>query len=579
MRFFRFFYTKPVKNIKVILGLIVLGGFTTLLHSCLPKIDLDSASLAFLLQDEPGGSSASVLPSVNYSGGSFVFAVGNAVSLTPTITGLTAPTTCSIAPPLPASLAIDNDCVISGTPAVADVQPATSYMVTVTDALSVTATASISIEIIVIDTIPPTVVSSTAGGVLTPNNLVTGILPNSNEITVTFDEPMDTTIVPMIVTEDVSLGSTIASTGTTFSWSPDERTLTIHLSWVWFPENIMIRYTLDRNFLKDQAGNSLAADWVRSFTTTSLNSYFKISDTDQTFCYTDLASFTCNANPADATYPNQDGHNPATPAARNYVTTTVAGDAIVTDTVSGLIWKQSSEAAAVSWPNAINACQLLNTGAGYASITTWRLPTRAELQNLAKLSTSTPGIDTVNFPGTPSVRYWSSTSASATQAFPVHFQYGVTEPPTSKGTTYNVRCVSGGLPPPVVRFADNFDGTITDTVNQLVWQKCTLGETWDGSTCTGSALIYTWQDALFQCDLTPGGWRLPNINELDTILDVTKPQLIDTTLFQAVPSGQYWSSTTTAYNSQYAWKVLFANGSMNSSIKSDNLYARCVTGP
>lgn len=55
----------------------------------------------------------------------------------------------------------------------------------------------------------------------------------------------------------------------------------------------------------------------------------------------------------------------------------------------------------------------------------------------------------------------------------------------------------------------------------LVWQRCFLGQHWnpDLEICEGKAVLYTPQDALEIAEELGGGWRLPNINELRTVVE------------------------------------------------------------
>jgi RHS repeat-associated protein len=58
-------------------------------------------------------------------------------------------------------------------------------------------------------------------------------------------------------------------------------------------------------------------------------------------------------------------------------------------------------------------------------------------------------------------------------------------------------------------------------------------------------------------------WRLPSKKELITILDYSIPNpgpAINMTYFPNIESSLYWSSTTDAYNPNYAWPVYFSNG-------------------
>ena len=92
-------------------------------------------------------------------------------------------------------------------------------------------------------------------------------------------------------------------------------------------------------------------------------------------------------------------------------------------------------------------------------------------------------------------------------------------------------------------FVDNSDGTISDTSTGLMWQKATAPGT------------YTWEQALTYCEnltLPAGGysdWRLPNRNELQSIVDYSRYNpAIDTTFFPGTVASYYWSSTTYAYS-------------------------------
>ena len=144
-------------------------------------------------------------------------------------------------------------------------------------------------------------------------------------------------------------------------------------------------------------------------------------------------------------------------------------------------------------------------------------------------------------------------------------------------------------------YTDNLDGTITDNVTGLMWQKCTNGQ---GITdcASGTATTYNWYQAAGVADATdnPDGatnicgeltiagqtdWRLPSVIELISILDngVYSPA-INTTYFPNTISSEYWSSTTAAYNTSAARGVLFYYGYAYGYFKTLTHYARCVRG-
>ena len=110
---------------------------------------------------------------------------------------------------------------------------------------------------------------------------------------------------------------------------------------------------------------------------------------------------------------------------------------------------------------------------------------------------------------------------------------------------------------------------IYDTTTQLEWQRCSLGQTWNGRTCTGEANPYTWDQARAAADRV-SGWRLPTIDELRTLVycssgqparfnssgrscsgDYQRPTIV-TEAFPETPSSVFWSGSPNAYNSSYA---------------------------
>lgn len=64
-------------------------------------------------------------------------------------------------------------------------------------------------------------------------------------------------------------------------------------------------------------------------------------------------------------------------------------------------------------------------------------------------------------------------------------------------------------------------------------------------------------------DLGGAGWRLPTIQELQTIVDETQNgAALDGTAFPSQPDGDYWASTPCDVGT-FAWKVDFHDGSIN----------------
>ncbi len=166
------------------------------------------------------------------------------------------------------------------------------------------------------DTTAPTLVSST------PDNAATSVDPTTGTITLVFSENMDTSQTTHTLTTGIHNGTSFVSTpnSATFTWE-NATTLKIRLSWVQFPETSQIQWTLAKTNIKDAAGNGLAADITRTFTTKSRNTYFPIADTGQTGCYYNNAGTwtlddTCSQtySVGSTTHPQgQDAHYPNTP--------------------------------------------------------------------------------------------------------------------------------------------------------------------------------------------------------------------------------------------------------------------------
>jgi len=98
------------------------------------------------------------------------------------------------------------------------------------------------------------------------------------------------------------------------------------------------------------------------------------------------------------------------------------------------------------------------------------------------------------------------------------------------------------------QYIDNNDGTVTDIVAGLIWQKCSLGQEYKNGQCLSEPTNYnTWSEALVasKVEYDKGeGLRLPNIKELGSIVErgCLSPA-IDLAVFPSTPSSIYWSNT------------------------------------
>jgi len=133
-----------------------------------------------------------------------------------------------------------------------------------------------------------------------------------------------------------------------------------------------------------------------------------------------------------------------------------------------------------------------------------------------------------------------------------------------------------GVDWPSPRFIDNADGTITDTLTDLVWLKnanCTdtVGGVKKNVGLKPGTLPWsqslTWSNALAtgKCGLSDGSaagdWRLPNLRELYSLVDLSQngPAIPADHPFLQVKPTTYWSSSTIAPTTGQAWNLNFGN--------------------
>jgi len=127
-------------------------------------------------------------------------------------------------------------------------------------------------------------------------------------------------------------------------------------------------------------------------------------------------------------------------------------------------------------------------------------------------------------------------------------------------------------------------GTVTDNSTNFMWQQCSAG--WTDADCATDDLAipntYTWEAAISYCEvLSLGGltdWRLPNIKELNSLVDDSKDSPAIDPPFANTQLSYYWSSTTSPGSSSAAWRVLFDSGGTDGSDKTSAHYVRCVRG-
>jgi hypothetical protein len=114
---------------------------------------------------------------------------------------------------------------------------------------------------------------------------------------------------------------------------------------------------------------------------------------------------------------------------------------------------------------------------------------------------------------------------------------------------------------------------VKDTKTGLVWQRCSVGQAWNGRTCSGEAKTFNFDQAQA---LTTRGWRVPSKDELSSLIVKSGIPTIDAEAFPATLPSAFWTSTLTAGYASLAWDVYFLNGSVGGSNRSYGYHVRLV---
>jgi hypothetical protein len=135
------------------------------------------------------------------------------------------------------------------------------------------------------------------------------------------------------------------------------------------------------------------------------------------------------------------------------------------------------------------------------------------------------------------------------------------------------------------RFTDKGNGTIRDNVTGLIWLK--------NADCPNGVLI--WQDALdFVAGINSGAndcgdtsrkgshqtdWRVPTVKEVFTLLDYSQfDPAVPPHPFSNLTMADYWTSTTFAFDPDWAWSVAVDRGFLNTLPKNATAMLIAVRG-
>ena len=156
-----------------------------------------------------------------------------------------------------------------------------------------------------------------------------------------------------------------------------------------------------------------------------------------------------------------------------------------------------------------------------------------------------------------------------------------------------MEAASSASPNDRYRFLGKDQEIVEDIRTKLQWQRCSLGQTWNGATCAGEATKYQWDEARRAAS---AGWRLPTKDELASLVycssgkpDYWKPThevcegayqmpTIWSAAFPNTPVNWFWSSSFSASNASDAWYVYFGGGDVGYDDKNLASYVRLVRG-
>lgn len=201
----------------------------------------------------------------------------------------------------------------------------------------------------------------------------------------------------------------------------------------------------------------------------------------------------------------------------------------------------------------------------------WRLPTKIELEsllNVSRVNAIDPLLDDF-----PIDKVWSATPIANPDglklAWAVDFMAGYTMD-SGRYSPGRVRCVSsanakgGNIPTLDAKF-----NTVRDLNTQLEWQSAI-----DSTT-------RSWREAVQYCEeleLEGGGWRLPLLSELLTLVDPSRRlPAAYRKYFGFTQSDRFWTASEALNVRDAVFQVDFAvGGSHCTGTRADKHYVRCV---
>lgn len=247
-------------------------------------------------------------------------------------------------------------------------------------------------------------------------------------------------------------------------------------------------------------------------------------------------------------------------------------DDVVLDKLTGLFWHVNADLAEfpLTWTEASEFIRQIND-IRLSGINEWRLPARKELFSLLSHQCVNPTLPKDHpFINVFNGYYWTRTESARLldQAWYVHLGGGKVYRGMKYGS-YMVWPVSGQISNEYFtknRFIASGD-SLYDRITHRYWYA--------GNRLSDSPM--TWKDAirtvenLNKLKTNHWLWRLPNIRELDSLVDDRNhsPAFADGFFVENVQDG-YWSSTTSMYEPRYAWVLYPLDGAVGVGYKANS---------
>jgi hypothetical protein len=276
----------------------------------------------------------------------------------------------------------------------------------------------------------------------------------------------------------------------------------------------------------------------------------------------------------------------------------VQHEELVRDFLTGLTWTRSANLAEfpLAWQEALDFITQMNDQQVFGH-DDWRMPNRREMRSLLHFETKNPALP-LNHPFTDVILnwYWTATTAAINPAYAwyVHMEgarmfYGRKDqfylvwpvrgestllPATGRKHCFDSEgnerpCAGSGEDPegqtgiawPEPRFEMKGE-MVTDRLTGLRWHR--------RADLAGGPV--SWPEALKAVSelnrSSPHLWRLPNINELESLVDCSRfdPALPTGHPFTGV-NDVYWSSTTSFFEPDWAWALYLVKGATGVGVK------------